>query len=121
MLNGFLSPALNQRDKIIGVFDADSKAQPSLSFALKFPPYFSKSLKLLEKYGGNFKAKDRDGCSMVNYAASSHSLEIVKYLVERGADPKARCSHNQSVTPSDWARKNEDKRVYEYLKSLEAE
>ncbi|WP_291936261.1 ankyrin repeat domain-containing protein [Campylobacter sp.] len=77
-------------------------------------------VKLLEKYGGNFKAKDRDGCSMVNYAASSHSLEIVKYLIERGADPKARCSHNQSVTPSDWARKNEDKRVYEYLKSLEA-
>lgn len=27
MLNGFLSPALNQCDKIIGVFDADSKVQ----------------------------------------------------------------------------------------------
>ena len=30
MLNGFLSPASNQRDKIIGVFDADSKAQQAL-------------------------------------------------------------------------------------------
>ena len=34
MLNGFLSPALNQRDKIIGVFDADSKAQQAFMISI---------------------------------------------------------------------------------------
>ena len=34
MLNGFLSPASNQRDKIIGVFDADSKAQQAFMISI---------------------------------------------------------------------------------------
>ena len=34
MLNGFLSPSLNQRDKIIGVFDADSKAQQAFMISI---------------------------------------------------------------------------------------
>nr|WP_315084311.1 hypothetical protein [uncultured Campylobacter sp.] len=34
MLNGFLSPVLNQRDKIIGVFDADSKAQQAFMISI---------------------------------------------------------------------------------------
>jgi hypothetical protein len=34
MLNGFLSPALNQCDKIIGVFDADSKAQQAFMISI---------------------------------------------------------------------------------------
>ena len=34
MLNGFLSPALNQRYKIIGVFDADSKAQQAFMISI---------------------------------------------------------------------------------------
>ena len=34
MLNGFLSPALNQRDKIVGVFDADSKAQQAFMISI---------------------------------------------------------------------------------------
>lgn len=34
MLNGFLSPALNQRDKIIGIFDADSKAQQAFMISI---------------------------------------------------------------------------------------
>ena len=34
MLNGFLSPALNQRDKIIGVFEADSKAQQAFMISI---------------------------------------------------------------------------------------
>lgn len=34
MLNGFLSPALNRRDKIIGIFDADSKAQQAFMISI---------------------------------------------------------------------------------------
>lgn len=34
MLNGFLSLALNQRDKIISVFDADSNAQQAFMISI---------------------------------------------------------------------------------------
>ena len=34
MLNGFLSPALNQRDKIISVFDADRNAQQAFMISI---------------------------------------------------------------------------------------
>jgi len=75
-------------------------------------------LKLLEQFGGNFGAKDSDGCSMVNYAASHSSLEIIKFLVEKGADAHAKCRHNMSVTPIDWAKSNPNPEVLEYLQNL---
>ena len=76
-------------------------------------------LRLFEEYGGNFKAKDSSGCSMLNYAASHSSLEVIKFLIEKGADINARCRGNASVTPLDWAKSNEKHpEVLEYLQNL---
>lgn len=71
---------------------------------------------LLEKYGGNFKAKSGDGCSMLHYAATNGSLRTIKYIASKGADPKAICRNEK---PSQWANKNKDKRVKKFLEELE--
>ena len=77
-----------------------------------------KLITLLEKYGGNFKAT-RDNCSMLHYAATNASLRTIKYIYERGADPKLRCRANSFKKPSEWAKENSDKEVFEFLKQIE--
>lgn len=52
MLNGFLSPALNQRDKIIGVFDADSKAQQAFMISIWLAVAATKLVYVPSRMGG---------------------------------------------------------------------
>nr|WP_314379931.1 hypothetical protein [uncultured Campylobacter sp.] len=52
MLNGFLSPALNQRDKIIGVFDADSKAQQAFMISIWLMAAATKLIYVPSRMGG---------------------------------------------------------------------
>lgn len=52
MLNGFLSPALNQRDKIIGVFDADSKAQQAFMISIWLMAVATELIYMPSRMGG---------------------------------------------------------------------
>lgn len=38
--------------------------------------------------GGDAKARDRWGCSLLYYAAGKGDLELIERLLERGADPE---------------------------------
>ena len=78
-----------------------------------------KILKLLDEHGGNFGAKDSDGCSMLHYAAIKSSLEISKFLIEKGVDINAKCRHNLAKSAQDWAKSNKKyPEVLEYLQNL---
>lgn len=52
MLNGFLSPALNQRDKIIGIFDADSKAQQAFMISIWLMAVATELIYMPSRMGG---------------------------------------------------------------------
>ena len=52
MLNGFLSPTLNQRDKIIGVFDADSKAQQAFMISIWLMAATTELIYVASRMGG---------------------------------------------------------------------
>ncbi len=74
------------------------------------------AMKLLERYGGNIRAKDRDGCTTLHYIASDGPLEMVKYLIEKGVPYNATCRKNEA--PIHWANAQSNCPVIRYLESL---
>jgi hypothetical protein len=56
-------------------------------------------------------------CSPLHYAAILGSLDLVRRLVERGADVEARDELNHR-TPLDWARSGQQEAVVAYLESV---
>ena len=85
----------------------------------KSPELEMEFLNLFKSYGADFSVKDSSGCSMLNYAASHSSLEVIKFLIDNGADINAKCRGNASITPLDWAKSNEEHpEVLEYLKNF---
>ena len=74
------------------------------------------AMKLLEKYGGNIRAKDSDGCTTLHYIAADGPLEMVKYLIEKGVPYNATC--RKSEAPIHWANAQSNCPVIRYLESL---
>src|SRR5207253_1420572 len=76
-------------------------------------------------HGANVNAKtDHDGRTPLHDAALGAHLEMVKLLVEHGADVNAKCDRNKGInpppqpsnaTPADWATENEYPDVLNYL------
>ena len=74
------------------------------------------AMKLLERYGGNIRAKDSDGCTTLHYIASDGPLEMVKYLIEKGEPYNVTCRKNEA--PIHWANAQSNCPVIRYLESL---
>ncbi len=75
------------------------------------------AMKLLAKYGGNIGQTDKDGCSTLHYIAQDASLEMVKYLVNKGVSYKTTCRNGE--TPLKWAKYGKNTKVIKYLKNLD--
>ena len=57
-----------------------------------------------------------DGATPLHYAAANGHLEVVKYLVEKGADVKR--ANENGLTAEEWARQKGHLDVVEYLRHL---
>lgn len=52
----------------------------------------------LVSWGENINAKDKDGYTVLHYAAMrSKDLELIRFLIEKGADPRIKTELNESV------------------------
>ena len=74
------------------------------------------AMKLLEKYGGNIRAKDSDGCTTLHYIASDGPLEMVKYLIDKGVPYNTVCRKGEA--PIHWANAQSNCPVIRYLERL---
>jgi ankyrin repeat protein len=52
---------------------------------------------LVEEHGLDVNARDHDGYTPLHHAASRGDMDVIRYLVERGADPKAVSRSGQST------------------------
>lgn len=73
------------------------------------------AMKLLEKHGGNIAQTDRDGCSTLHYIAQDGTVEMVRYLLEKGTPVNAACRGKE--TPLTWANYGKNIEVIQYLQS----
>ena len=64
-------------------------------------------------HGMRVELEDREGNTMILYAAKESELSIIEYLVEEGGNVKK--SNNKGITPLHLASQNGDNRVVEYL------
>ncbi len=65
-------------------------------------------VKKLVKRGADLQAKDKDGWTVLHYAAEKGHLDTVKWLVEKGAKLQAKDNHGE--TALDWTSNNEVKK-----------
>jgi len=72
------------------------------------------AMKLLEKYGGNITATDRQGCPTLFFLATHGTVDMVHRLVEKGISPKTICYGKLTVL--DRAKQGDNKKVISYLK-----
>lgn len=73
-------------------------------------------MKVLEKYGVPVTVRDKDGCTTLHFIAQDGSLDMVKYLIEKGVPYNATCRNLES--PLTWANYGNNCNVIEYLDSL---
>lgn len=73
------------------------------------------AMKLLEHYGGNIAQTDKDGCSTLHYIAQDGTVEMVRYLVEKGVPLNATCRGKESALK--WANYGKNIEVIQYLES----
>lgn len=73
------------------------------------------AMKLLEKYGGNIAQTDKDGCTTLHYIAQDGTVEMVRYLVEKGVPINAPCRGKESALK--WANYGKNIEVIQYLES----
>jgi len=59
-------------------------------------------IKGFEAFGANVLIKDSDGCTLLHFAAGDNALDTVKFLIEKGVNPKSAC--RRGALPSDWAQ-----------------
>ena len=74
------------------------------------------AMKLLERYGGNIRARSKGGCTTLHYIAADGPLEMVKYLIEKGVPYNATCRKNEA--PIHWANFHSNCPVIRYLEGL---
>lgn len=76
------------------------------------------AMKILHKYGGNIAQTDRDGCTTLHYIAQDGTVEMVRYLIEKGVPINARCRDNETALK--WANYGKNIGVIQYLESMGA-
>ncbi len=76
----------------------------------------NEAMKVLEKYGVPVTVRDKDGCTTLHFIAQDGSLDMVKYLIEKGVPYNATCRNLES--PLTWANYGNNCNVIEYLDSL---
>lgn len=70
---------------------------------------------IVKKYNGNVNAQDKYGASPALLAAKRNDLEMLKYLVDNGADLNVSDGLNQTVMH--WAKHNKNDDMVEYLEN----
>lgn len=73
------------------------------------------AMKILEKFGGNIAQTDKDGCTTLHYIAQDGTVEMVKYLVEKGVPINATCRGKETALK--WANSGNNIEVIQYLES----
>ncbi len=68
---------------------------------------------LITQYKANVNAQDAHGASPALYAAKRNDLNILKYLVEKGAD--LRLSDLLNKTPLSWAQYNKNDEMITFI------
>ena len=68
------------------------------------------------EHGKDVRSKDREGKALLHKAAQLGKLEVVKFLVSKGADIDAKSEHG--LTPLFYAKANQHLAIAEYLKSV---
>lgn len=96
---------------LIQGIDPNSKNGISLILACLNNKY--STIKLLINSGANVNAKDKDDCTPLHYLAGDGTLEMVSYLVSKGADKNSLCRGNEN--PLKWAKYGKNTAVVEYL------
>lgn len=76
----------------------------------------NEAMKVLEKYGVPVTVRDKDDCTTLHFIAQDGSLDMVKYLIEKGVPYNATCRNLES--PLTWANYGSNCKVIEYLESL---
>ena len=76
------------------------------------------TMKILEKHGGNIASADKEGCTTLHYIAQDGTVEMVRYLVEKGVPVNATCRKGE--TPLKWATYGKNTNVIRYLESVGA-
>ena len=76
----------------------------------------NEAMKVLEKYGVPVTIRDKDDCTTLHFIAQDGSLDMVKYLIEKGVPYNATCRNLES--PLTWANYGSNCSVVEYLESL---
>jgi serine/threonine-protein phosphatase 6 regulatory ankyrin repeat subunit B len=71
---------------------------------------------MLVKAGANVTSRANDGSTALMVAAEEGRLDLVKYLVEQGANPKL--ADKAGFKPIDYARKNSHSEIVDFLKPL---
>lgn len=91
-----------------GIADAESMMLAALTEKIE-------AMKLLAKHGGNIAQTDKDGCSTLHYIAQDGTVEMVRYLLEKGSRINGQCRGNE--TPLTWANYGKNIEVIQYLQS----
>ena len=73
-------------------------------------------MKLLERYGVPVTVSDKERCTTLHYIAQDGSLEMVKYLINKGVPYNATCRKEE--TPLKWANYGNNCEVIDYLEGL---
>ncbi|KTD04973.1 ankyrin repeat domain-containing protein [Fluoribacter gormanii] len=68
---------------------------------------------ILNEYDGNVNAQNKYGMTPALLAAKRNDLEILEYLVGKGADLKLSDGLNQ--TPMDWAEHNKNEKMIDFI------
>ncbi len=76
----------------------------------------NEAMKVLVKYGVPVTIRDKDDCTTLHFIAQDGSLDMVKYLIEKGVPYNATCRNLES--PLTWANYGSNCSVIEYLESL---
>lgn len=72
-------------------------------------------IKYLIKMGVDVNHRDDDGCSALHSLAQDGTIEMVKFMIESGAEINAECRGRE--TPLKWAYYGKNEKVIEFLKN----
>ncbi|WP_236890383.1 ankyrin repeat domain-containing protein [Desulfoluna limicola] len=74
------------------------------------------AMKLLAAHGGHIGQRDEDGCTTLHYVAQYGTVDMVRYLIDRGVPTDATCRGDEKAV--DWARYGNNTPIIAYLSSM---